>query len=266
MGDVRSLIPESVRIMALTATATKSTRHNIMKVLGMIQPAVIAVSPNKENIKYIVRENQTTVEETFEWLVEDLKTKRALTDRTIVFCRTYDQCSYIYKYLVTCLGREATEPVGVLLALPHCRLVDMFTACTHPTVKKAILETFPKRESVLRVVIATITFGMGLDCPNVRRVIHWGPSSDIESYIQETGRAGRDGLPATATLYFTKTDLGHKKDVAIQEYCRNVTQYRREMLLKDFDAAEDVCSSVSMCQCCDVCENQCVCVTCTPQV
>lgn len=57
-------------------------------------------------------------------------------------------------------------------------------------MKKAILETFPKQDSVLRVVVATIAFGMGLDCPNVRRVIHWGPSSDIESYLQETGRAG----------------------------------------------------------------------------
>jgi len=199
--------------------------------------------------------------------VEELRTKRALTDRTIIFCRTYDQCSYIYKYLVTCLGKEATEPVGVLMALPYCWLVDMFTACTHPTVKKAILDTFPKRDSVLRVVVATIAFGMGLDCPNVRKVIHWGPSSDVESYIQETGRAGCDRLPATAVLYFTNTDLRQIKDLSIREYCRNTMWCRREMLLKDFDAAEDACSSISMCQCCDVCENACVCVTCTrPQV
>ena len=54
---------------------------------------------------------------------------------------------------------------------------------------------------MLRVVIATIAFGMGLDCPNVRRIIHWGPSNDVEAYIQETGRAGRDGESAEALLY-----------------------------------------------------------------
>ena len=125
---VCSLIPESVRIMALTATTTKSIRHNIMKVLGMIKPAIITVSPNKENLKYIVTES--TLEETFEGLVEEVRAKRALTDRTIVFCQIYDYCSYIYKYmyLVTCLGKEATEPVGVLMALPHCQHVhSMYT-------------------------------------------------------------------------------------------------------------------------------------------
>ena len=49
---------------------------------------------------------------------------------------------------------------------------------------------------------------MGLDCPDVRRIVHWGPTCDVESYIQETGRAGRDGLQATATLYFDNKDCG----------------------------------------------------------
>ncbi len=49
--------------------------------------------------------------------------------------------------------------------------------------------------------MATVAFGMGLDCPNVRRIIHWGPSTDVEQYVQETGRAGRDGLPVVAILY-----------------------------------------------------------------
>ena len=74
----------------------------------------------------------------------------------------------------------------------------MFTACTILSVKDAILESFCKSDGILRVVIVTVAFGMGLDCPNVRRVMHWGPSSDIEQYVQETGRGGRDGLPLMA--------------------------------------------------------------------
>lgn len=122
--------------MALTATATKTTRKAIIKVLGMVRPAIVAVSPNKENIKYIVRANPGVLEDTFAGLVEELRRERASEDRTIIFCRTYDQCSQIYTYLVNRLGKEATEPIGVSWDLPQYRLVDMFTACTHPTVKK----------------------------------------------------------------------------------------------------------------------------------
>ena len=83
----------------------------------------------------------------------------------------------------------------------------MFSACTRPDVKDAILSRFSS-DSSLHVVVATIAFGMGLDCPDVRRIIHWGPPSDIESYIQEVGCAGRDGLKAAAVLHYTDADLG----------------------------------------------------------
>ena len=72
----------------------------------------------------------------------------------------------------------------------------MYTSCTEPKVKESILQSFCCEHGTLQVIIATIVFGMGLDCPN----IHWGPSSDLESYIQETGRAGRDGYLSHATL------------------------------------------------------------------
>ena len=69
----------------------------------------------------------------------------------------------------------------------------------------------------------TIAFGMGLDCPEVRQIIHWGPPSDIESDIQEAGRAGRDGRQAAAVLYYTATDRGAQHvDNTIKEYCRNI--------------------------------------------
>ena len=60
--------------------------------------------------------------------------------------------------------------------------------------------------------MATIAFGMGLDCPNVRRIIHWGAPEDLETYIQETGKAGRDGLPATVTLFSAVKDSASHVD------------------------------------------------------
>ena len=107
----------------------------------------------------------------------------------------------IYLFLKSRHGAEITEPIGAV-DFARFRLVDMFTACTTATVKRTILELFCKSDSNLRIIVATVAFGMGLDCPNVRSVIiHWGPSGDIEQYLQETGRAGRDGLPAEAVLY-----------------------------------------------------------------
>ena len=68
-------------------------------------------------------------------------------------------------------------------------------------MKEQIITSFTEVESRLKIVVATIAFGMGIDCPNIRRVIHFGPASSIEDYIQETGRAGRDGLPSTAMVW-----------------------------------------------------------------
>lgn len=264
LGDVRSLIPDTVRVMALTATATKSTRQAVVKVLKMVSPKVVSVSPNKPNIKYVVKSNSnSSLEETFAPLVEEFRQKRKGMDRTIIFCRTYDQCSRIYMFLAHRLGKEMTDPVGVCRDLPQFRMLDMFTACTHPTIKNCILQSLPDPDSVLRIIVATIAFGMGLDCPNIRRVIHWGPSADVESYLQETGRAGRDGLSATAILYFSNVDLGQIENDSIKEYCRNKTSCRRHMLLKDFDDPAEHISTGSLCRCCDVCELKCVCTICT---
>ena len=204
--------------MALTATATKSSRRAIIKVLRMVHPEIVSVSPNKANIKYDVKMNTRSLEETFSPIVEELRRCRKAMDRTIIFCRTYDQCSRIYMYMADRLGKEMMYPIGVSRDLPKFRLLDMYTACTHPAVKETILQSQPVCDGTLRVIVATIAFGMGLDCPNIRRVIHWGPSGDIESYLQETGRAGRDSLYAEATLYYTNVELGQIDDTAIKEY------------------------------------------------
>ena len=86
------------------------------------------------------------------------------------------------------------------------RLVEMFTSATEESVKTNIIQNFTPLHGRCRVEIGTIAFGMGLDSPNVRKVVHWGPSSDIESYVQETGRVRRDGEFAIAILYFAKEE------------------------------------------------------------
>ena len=83
-------------------------------------------------------------------------------------------------------------------------MVDMYTSSTDPEVKELIIEQFSKNQNP-RILIATVAYGMGIDCKDVRQVIHFGSPMDIESYVQETGRAGRDGLPALALLLIKPT-------------------------------------------------------------
>ena len=96
------------------------------------------------------------------------------------------------------MGENFTDPLNAP-DLPQFRLMDMFTSVTDEDVKETIISKFT-RESNLRIVVATMAFGMWLDCPDVRQVIHMGIPETKETYIQEVGRAGRDGLPALATL------------------------------------------------------------------
>ena len=146
-------------------------------------------------------------------------------DRVIVFCR-FD-----------------SSDQGQAIGAPEYRLVDLFTACTPgmhtqertpKNVKDCIIENFCKSGSNLRIVVATIAFGMGLNCADIRRIIHWGPPGDIESYLQETGRAGRDGLPSIATLYIGPHDLRspHLED-SIKIYCKNTNTCRRDIIAQD---------------------------------
>lgn len=263
LGEIRSLLPEGVHLMALTATATKTSRRDICRKLGMVNPFILSHSPNKQNIKYSIVKKNEGIEMAFAPLLEELKTNRVNVERTIIFCRTYDSTGRIYRYFKYGLGKKFTQPIGAP-NLPQFRLVDMFSACTRPDVKNEILCRFSSSSS-LRVVVATIAFGMGLDCPDVRRIIHWGPPSDLESYIQEVGRAGRDGLQSTAVLYYNDTDLSAQHvESTIKEYCRNHDKCRRELLFTDFDDGK--CSlSVSGCKCCDICSAKCSCNDCVDQ-
>ena len=101
---------------------------------------------------------------------------------------------------------------------------------------------------------------MGIDCPDIRQIIHLGAPDDIESYLQGTGRAGRDRRQAHAVLIKGKTH--HHIEPFMVDYVENSTLCRREVLFKDFDnyVPPDL---VSKCMCCDVCSLHCTCKKCT---
>lgn len=135
----------------------------------------------------------------------------------------------------------------------------MFSSCTDEEVKCQIIESFGS-ESPLRCVCATVAFGMGLDCPDVTQVIHFGASNDVESYIQETGRGGRNGQPALATLLVDNRNNQYR-DKAILKYQRNTEIFRRDYLFQDTDNYKHT-DFGTKCMCCDVCAKMCVCGKC----
>lgn len=175
----------------------------------------------------------------------------------IIFARTCDACGEMYLYLKNYLGEELTEPVNALNDLARFRLVDMFTACTKKEVKDHIIQGFCDPLVLLRVVVATVAFGMGLDCPNVRRVIHWGSPTDVEAYLQETGRAGRNGESSDAILYYSNADFAfHTEGGGMKAYCKNKHECRHRLLLQDFDQDEGILPTGSS-MCCDICASRC---------
>ena len=259
IGEVRSIIPDHVNVMALTATATKTTRKYICQRLGMRAPLIISKSPNKVNIKFIVCIKKGTIAEVMAPLADEIIEKRRTMPRVIIFARTYDACGELYTYFRYRLGDSLTDPADVPNDLAQFRLVDMFTACTKKDVKDVILKGFCDPCGILRIVIATVAFGLGLDCPNVRRVIHWGPPSDLEEYVQETGRGGRDGESCIAMLYYNNTDFTFvAEDSSMKIYCKNEGQCRCHLLLKDFDGGDEI-TLTGCCSCCDICAFKCSC-------
>ena len=114
------------------------------------------------------------------------------------------------------------------------------------------------------MVIATVAFGMGLDCPDVRQVLHIGAPDDVESYIQETGRAGRDGMLSVVTL-FNKKAKKQSKNKEMLEYIGNNVECRREFLFKNMEGYEHSNLS-SMCVCCDICTKKCKCGMCSSKL
>ena len=112
------------------------------------------------------------------------------------------------------------------------RLINLFTAATTPEMREMVLLEFCEAEPILRLVIATSAFGLGMDCPDIARVINWGIPNTVEELVQQTGRAGRDGSDADAILYFRK--VGRFTSKCIDEYGKNEARCCRSLLLSNF--------------------------------
>ena len=226
VGELRSLLSPTVHLLALTATATPKLWKKVVSLLGMQDPIFTYISPCHLNIVYSV-ETFDTIPNTFGPLLETIKMERFYLPRVLIYCRKYQDCSSLYSFFKKGLGVAFTEPSDAP-DIADFRIVDMFTSCTDEATKSKIMERFTK-PSQLRIVIATVAFGMGIDCPDVHQIIHLGPPDDLESYIQETGRAGRNGKTSYVNLLKTK-GCNRFTDEYMLAYLENTERCCRQML------------------------------------
>jgi len=239
LAHLKRSFPE-VPVIALTATADNTTQKDILEKLELNNPAVFVSSFNRTNIRYTVEGKRNSTHKLFEFL-EQYK----------------DGAGIVY-----CLSRASTERLAEELtavgfqALPYHAGLDKEVRAKHQ-------EMFLRDE--IKIMVATVAFGMGIDKSNVRYVVHMDLPKNIESYYQETGRAGRDGLSSEALLFYSyadvtkmkkfvevennpeQTDIYLKKLNQMAEYGTLVT-CRRKYLLNYFDE-----EAPSYCGNCDVC-------------
>jgi len=181
LADLRESLP-GVPVMALTATATERVQQDIIERLHLRKPRCYTASFNRPNLTYRVVPRAQPY------------------DQALAFLRGRPGESGI----IYCASRKATESVAERLLADRIPARPYHAGLT-PEERARHQELFLRDE--IRVICATIAFGMGINKPNVRFVIHYDLPKNIEGYYQETGRAGRDGLPSECVLLFSAADV-----------------------------------------------------------
>ncbi|XP_019071255.1 uncharacterized protein [Solanum lycopersicum] len=207
----------NVPFVGLTATATEKVRSDIMNSLLMKDHHVAIGSFDRKNLFYGVKSFSRS-SQFVDQLVEEISKYVDNANSTIVYCTTVKDTEEIFKSLL-----EA----GIKAGIYHGQVANKAREEAH---RSFIRDEF-------YVMVATVAFGMGIDKPNVRYVIHYGCPKSLESYYQESGRCGRDGVPSACWLYFTRSDFA-KADFYSAE-ARSASQ--RKAITEAFSAAQHYC-------------------------
>ncbi|GAA6057172.1 hypothetical protein JCM3770_004001 [Rhodotorula araucariae] len=230
MGTLKRDYP-GVPMIALTATANDRVKQDVMTNLAMTKPLMLQQSFNRANLRYHVRK----------------KTKHILSDISDFIRDGHaGECGIIY-----CASKKQCEDTAERLRREHKVLAMHYHAGMDKNDRIRVQEDW--QSGAIHVICATIAFGMGIDKPDVRYVIHYSLSQSLEAYYQETGRAGRDGMNSVCVLFYaygdtkllmrlidegegTREQKDHNRANLrrVVQYCMNETDCRRAQVLQYF--------------------------------
>ena len=270
--------------MALTATTTAKVVQEIFHYLELAEEVkTIAMLPDRPNIFIEVEKRESyDLEASVDILTRHLLKYSENSKKIIIFCRSIETVSQTWMTIMNELGQFGYK--NSVQSVEN-RLVEMFTTSDTDSTKSRVLENFRKKDSVIRVVVATVALGMGIQIPDVDLVFHLGTPKSVLSYWQEAGRCardGRNGLSYVAWDSRTKASKGTSDD--IKEIIQSTDSCIRKVILKNFvidgvgqkDLAvisvkqkcdkkcqQDTCSC-TYCLCCSFCKAQCPCMQTVP--
>ncbi len=199
----------------------------------------------------------------------------------IIYCRNLGMCAKIYEFILEAAGACAllNKPCISRKENWNVALVEMYHASNSPATQEHVLSEFCKTESTIRCLIATVAFGMGVQVPDVRLMIHWGLPTEPLNYWQEIGRAGRDGKKSLAVTLAYPRSKCHK---SITDNMKSLVKVKtctraailEEMACKGMDTSplthigkgqpcqgkqcKDICEC-PCCLCCSSCSQKCQC-------